>query len=106
VNLLPRNSSATEGSGVDPVVVSGGIAVANPADPKQFTPGALRLTGVLENGEAGGDAVLGAAHTMTDVPVSAFGPGSSQFARVLDNTEAFFEIVNAFLGTYPVPTIY
>lgn len=107
-NLLPRNSSATEGSGVDPTVASStnGVAIANPADPKQYTPGALRLTGVVENGEAGGSAVLGAVHTMTDVPVSAFGPGSSQFARVLDNTEAFFEIVNAILGTYPVPSIY
>jgi alkaline phosphatase len=106
VNLRPRNSSATDGSGVDPTVAVNGIAVANPSDPKRNTPGALRLTGVLENGEAGGDAVLGAAHTATDVPVSAWGPGSSQFGRVRDNTEAFLEIVNAYLGTYPVPSVY
>ncbi len=106
VSLLPRNSSPTEGSGVDPAVIQGGIAVANPADPKRLSPGALRLTGVVENGEAGGDPVTGAVHTMTDVPVSAFGPGSSQFARVRDNTEAFLEIINAVLGTYPVPSVY
>jgi alkaline phosphatase len=106
VSLLPRNSSPSEGSGVNPVVVQGGVAVANPADPKRLSPGALRLTGVVENGEAGGDPVTGAVHTMTDVPVAAFGPGSSQFARVRDNTEAFFEIVNAYLGTYPIPSVY
>ena len=40
---------------------------------------------------------------MTDIPISAMGPGASQFARVQDNTEAFFEVMNSFLGTYPIP---
>jgi len=99
----PRNVSATEGSGFDPAVVSGGTVVANPSDPKKNTAGAFVVSGVLETGASGGDSQTQAVHTMTDVPISAMGPGASQFARVLDNTEAFFEIMNSFLGTYPIP---
>jgi alkaline phosphatase len=99
----PRNSSATEGSGFDPAVVSGGTVVANPNDPKKSTTGSFIVSGVLETGANGGDVQSQAVHTMTDIPISAMGPGASQFARVLDNTEAFFEIMNSFLGTYPIP---
>lgn len=100
----PRNASATEGSGVDPNVVVGGIATANSADPKKNSPGAFLVTGVIENGSNGGDVETQAVHTLTDIPISAFGPGSSQFARVSDNTEAYFYIMNAILGLYPTPT--
>jgi alkaline phosphatase len=99
----PRNASATEGSGFDPAVVSGGTVVANPNDPKKNTTGAFVVSGVLETGASGGDSQTQAVHTLSDVPVSAMGPGASQFARVLDNTEAFFEIMNSYLGTYPIP---
>jgi alkaline phosphatase len=99
----PRNSSTTEGSGFDPAIVSGGTVVANPADPKKSTAGAFLVTGVLETGANGGDVQTQAVHTMTDIPISAMGPGALQFARVQDNTEAFFEIMNSFLGTYPIP---
>ena len=30
--------------------------------------------------------------------------GASQFARVQDNTEVFFDIMNSMLGSYPIPT--
>jgi alkaline phosphatase len=100
---LPRNSSATEGSGFDPAIVSGGTVVANPNDPKKNTPGAFIVSGVLETGANGGDVQSQAVHTMTDIPISAMGPGASQFARVQDNTEAFFEIMNSMLGSYPIP---
>lgn len=80
------------------------IAVANPNDPDK-TAGVL-VSGVVENGERGGDAQLSAVHTLSDIPISAYGPGASQFARVSDNTEAFFYIVNSILGRYPVPTQY
>ena len=100
----PRNSSATEGSGVDPNVTVSGVATANPADPKKASPGSLLLTGVIENGSNGGDVENQAVHTMTDIPISAYGPGASQFARVSDNTEAYFYIMNAILGIYPTPT--
>jgi len=100
----PRNSSATEGAGVDPNITVGGIATANPNDPKKGSPGALLITGVIENGANGGDVENQAVHTMTDIPISAYGPGASQFARVSDNTEAYFYIMNSILGIYPVPT--
>jgi alkaline phosphatase len=85
----------------DPGVLQSGVAVANPSDPAK-TNGVL-IPGVIENGANGGDAQTQAVHTMSDIPVSAYGPGASQFSRVLDNTEVFFSIVNAMLGTYPVP---
>ncbi len=79
-----------------------GIVVANPDDPDRWALGGYLVTGQLENGDRG--AGQGAAvHTMTDVPVSAYGPGASQFARVSDNTEAFFYIINSILGQYPTP---
>src|SRR5262249_28580970 len=103
---LPRNGSATEGSGFDPGVTVSGVAVANPNDPKRATPGAMMLNGVIENGSNGGDVETQAVPTIAGVPVSAYGPGASQFARIVDNTEAFFEIVNSIFGTYPIPTSF
>ena len=100
----PRNSSASEGAGADPGIVVDGKVAANPDDPKKNTPGALLITGVIENGEAGGDQETQAVHTLSDIPVSAYGPGASQFARVQDNTEVFFDIMNSILGSYPIPT--
>ena len=100
---LPRNASATESSGFDTAIVSGGTVVANPNDPKKNTTGAFVVSGVLENGTGGGDVQTQAVHTMSDIPISAMGPGASQFARIQDNTEAFFEIMNSFLGSYPIP---
>jgi len=85
----------------DRCVIQNGVAMANPADPKA-TSGRL-IEGVVENGSAGGSAERNAVHTATDVPISAYGPGASQFARVMDNTETFFSIVQSVLGTYPVP---
>jgi alkaline phosphatase len=61
---------------------------------------------VIENGSAGGDLETQAVHTMSDIPISAYGPGASQFAKVSDNTEAFFYIVNSMLGQYPAPPQY
>lgn len=88
----------------NPGVLVDGIAVANSDDPKSAT-GRL-IPGVVENGSSGGDAQTQAVHTPADIPISAYGPGASQFARVTDNTEAFFSIVNSMLGSYPVPTQY
>src|SRR5262249_46951951 len=87
----------------DPGITSNGVAVANPNDPKKSSPGSLLITGVIENGSNGGDVETQAVHTLSDIPISAYGPGASQFARVSDNTEAFFYIMNSILGTYRVP---
>ncbi|MFA6955571.1 MAG: alkaline phosphatase [Thermoanaerobaculia bacterium] len=86
-----------------PTAIVGGIAVANPDDPDRFALGGFKVTGVLENGESGASPAGSAVHTMVDVPVSALGPGASQFARISDNTDVFFYIVNAVVGQYPVP---
>lgn len=40
-------------------------------------------------------ADAGAAHTATDVPLSAFGAGAARFGGVMDNTDVFFRIMGA-----------
>jgi alkaline phosphatase len=52
--------------------------------------GGYRVTGQI------GDAV--AAHTASDIPVSAFGPGASEFTGVMDNTDVFFKVMQALVG--------
>ena len=42
------------------------------------------------------DAV--AAHTASDIPVSAAGCGASRFSGVMDNTDVFFRIMRAVAG--------
>ncbi len=86
----------------NPGVLVDGVAVANPEDPDAAA--GLLLTGVVENGDDGGEAQTQAVHTPADIPISAYGPGASQFARVSDNTEAFFYIMNSIMGRYPKPT--
>ncbi len=39
-----------------------------------------------------------AAHTASDIPVSAQGRGASQFTGVMDNTDVFFKAMQAVLG--------
>jgi alkaline phosphatase len=43
-----------------------------------------------------GDSV--AAHTASDVPVSAFGRGHALFTGVMDNTDVFFKAMQAVIG--------
>jgi hypothetical protein len=45
------------------------------------------------------DAV--AAHTASGVPVSAHGPGSSQFTGVMDKTDLFFKAMQALVAGVP-----
>jgi len=51
--------------------------------------------GYLITGQVSGDQ---AVHTATDIPLSAYGPGASQFTGVFDNTEVFFKLGQAALG--------
>lgn len=55
-----------------------------PVNPKARDPQGLAILGHVP-GEA-------AAHTGTDVPLSAFGPGALAFTGVMDNTDVFFLI--------------
>jgi alkaline phosphatase len=56
---------------------------------------------------AGGFFVTGqvpadqAAHTASDIPLSAEGPGAAAFIGVMDNTDVFFKIMQAVLGGAP-----
>lgn len=44
-----------------------------------------------------------AAHTGTDIPLSAFGPGAWSFTGVQDNTDVFFKLLQASLGGVIAP---
>ncbi len=52
-------------------------------------------TGFLITGQIPGDQ---AAHTGTDIPLSAFGRGSSLFTGVMDNTDVFFKLGQIAIG--------
>lgn len=81
-----------------PTVIVNGVAVANPNDSDAVS--GRWIGGTVENGVTGGVPITTAVHTMSDVPVSAFGPGAFQFARISDNTDVFFYIVDAITGGY------
>ena len=44
-----------------------------------------------------------AAHTATDIPLSAYGPGAWSFTGVQDNTDVFFKLSQAALGGVVMP---
>lgn len=61
-----------------------------PSDPsKRDTAGGFLVTGQVPGSSA--------VHTASDIPLSAFGAGSSLFTGVMDNTEVFFRIAQANL---------
>ena len=61
-------------------------------------------SGPLNRDVAGNFLVTGqvqdpvAAHTASDIPVSAFGRGSATFTGVMDNTEVYFKAMQAVVG--------
>jgi alkaline phosphatase len=61
-------------------------------------------TGPLNRDVAGNFLVTGqvpggsAVHTGSDIPLSAYGLGSSMFSGVMDNTDVFFKVMQAALG--------
>jgi alkaline phosphatase len=52
-------------------------------------------TGFLVTGQIGGDQ---AAHSASDIPLSAYGRGASFFTGVMDNTDVFFKMGQAAIG--------
>lgn len=73
-----------------PAVNTGDSQVASLGRPVRDQAGGYLITGQL-NG-------VSAAHTATDVPLSAYGRGASLFGGVIDNTDVFFNIVQAAVG--------
>lgn len=73
------------------------------------TPLSAYPAGPLRRDEAGKFLVTGqvlgesAVHTATDIPLSAFGPGSWAFTGVLDNTDVFFKLAQAAVNGAMVP---
>src|SRR6185295_37923 len=61
-----------------------------PTTPLDRDPGGFQITGQVA------DSV--AAHTASDIPVSAFGAGAWLFTGVMDNTDVFFKIMKAALA--------
>lgn len=77
---------------LSPAVMSGGKAVPNPArDPD----------GELQTGNLPYSANQ-AVHIVDDITLTASGPGAERFGRLMDNTEVFFNIVDALGLEAPV----
>jgi alkaline phosphatase len=75
-----------------PALLSGGVAVDNPAR----DPGAQVQVGNLPYGQSN------CVHTVDDVAVYASGPGAARFNAFQDNTELFFGVVEALGLRVPV----
>ena len=73
-----------------PALNSGDSQVASLGRPVRDQAGGYLITGQLHG--------VSAAHTATDVPLSAFGRGASLFGGVIDNTDVFFSFVQAAVG--------
>ncbi len=73
-----------------PALNAGDGQVASLGRPVRDVAGGYLITGQL-NG-------VSAAHTATDIPLSAFGRGASLFGGVIDNTDVFFNLVQAAVG--------
>ncbi|CAI9404632.1 alkaline phosphatase [Nocardioides sp. T2.26MG-1] len=91
-----NNSTPTRGSGAkDPVRSSGIINGAGSADPKNFAPATFRTPddpASVTDGSPDASlwlSYLSGNHTGADVPVFAYGPGSSRLADSIDNTDLF-----------------
>jgi alkaline phosphatase len=70
-----------------------------PARPmNRDTNGLFLVTGQVSSVESGGSAV----HTASDIPVYAEGRGASLFRGSIDNTDVFFNVMQAVLGGVPV----
>ncbi len=67
----------------------------NAADPASARPIRDQRNGFAVTGQVPGGY---AAHTATDVPLSAYGRGAASLGGVLDNTDVFFRIVQAVVG--------
>jgi alkaline phosphatase len=87
--------------------------VANPARAKKGEIPGFLVAGTIENGETACPDAAGcpadtasnghtfAGHTATDVPLSATGPGASQFTGVYENSDVLLKLLRAAAGTYP-----
>ncbi|MEO0018893.1 MAG: hypothetical protein RLZZ522_2176, partial [Verrucomicrobiota bacterium] len=49
-------------------------------------------------GQATGAGASSAVHTASDIPMSAGGRGASLFYGVMDNTDVFFQVMQAAIG--------
>jgi alkaline phosphatase len=104
------NSNATQQF---PATLKDGRAIANPRrdgpdDPDPASRHGTLITGQVENGESASVAkgidvepLTLAAHTASDVPLTATGPGALQFVGVQDNTSVFFKMIRAYGGSFP-----
>ncbi len=83
-NVKPLSGSTDRDPAAPPLVGY----VANPI--QRDTAGQFFLQGHVPGNSA--------AHTASDIPVSAFGRGASLFTGVMDNTDVFFKAMQVVLG--------
>lgn len=81
-----------------PVSTNSPNTVFNRNNPAASYSTNLYTNSYLITGQVPGGGGNQAAHTGTDIPLSAFGRGSSQFAGVIDNTDVFFKLAQIAVG--------
>jgi alkaline phosphatase len=88
-----------------------GVVIANPArDGEHDTIPGFLVEGIVENGitpcpadcpaDTASTGQTSAAHTASDVPLSASGPGAWQFTGVYENTDVLLKILRAAAASY------
>jgi alkaline phosphatase len=95
-NAQPSHDPQQPGDRVPPL---SGYPALNEHDNAEGRPIRDQASGYFMPGQISGES---AAHTGADVPLSAFGAGAPLFAGTLDNTDVFFLLVRAALGS-PAP---
>lgn len=94
-NALPAHDSSHPFDGVAPLASYPAIntndsQVASLGRPLRDQAGGYLITGQLTSTVA--------AHTASDIPLSAFGRGAGLFGGTIDNTDVFFSLVQATVG--------
>ncbi|MBC8143428.1 MAG: alkaline phosphatase [Armatimonadetes bacterium] len=73
---------------------------ANPSARDNGSANAGNQLGYFVTGQVAGPAAgnTSAAHTASDIPLSAFGRGASLFFGYMDNTDVYFRVMQAMIG--------
>jgi len=74
------------------------VKLANSASQKKQYKALLKIIITKTESELLHVPGTSAVHTASDIPLSAYGVGSSMFSGVMDNTDVFFKVMQAALG--------
>ncbi len=97
-SAYPVADSSHPFAGAAPVSTNSPSTVYNRNNPSASYSTNTATNSYLVTGQVPGGGGNQATHTATDIPLSAFGRGSSLFAGVIDNTDVFFKLGQIAIG--------